>query len=96
MKKLLVLSLVLVLSLSLLAGCGEKSPAATQGTTVAATETVVTEPAETRVPAAAKPETIETENVAPTEALTGCSLYVAPVEGLGEDFILGMDASQVP
>ena len=37
-----------------------------------------------------------TENVAPSGKLEGCSLYVAPVEGLPEDFILGMDASQVP
>ena len=96
MKKLLVLTLVLALSLSLLAGCGEKTPATTEGTTVPTTEAVVTEPPETRVPAAARPEVIETEDVAPKEALTGCSLYVAPVEGLAEDFILGMDASQVP
>ena len=39
---------------------------------------------------------IQTEPVAPTGKLEGCSLYVAPVEGLPEDFIFGMDASQVP
>ena len=39
---------------------------------------------------------IEREDVAPTGRLEGCSLYVKPVEGLPEDFILGMDASQVP
>ncbi|MBR3076564.1 MAG: glycosyl hydrolase 53 family protein [Oscillospiraceae bacterium] len=40
--------------------------------------------------------TIETEAVAPTGKLEGCSLYVKAVEGLPEDFIFGMDASQVP
>ena len=39
---------------------------------------------------------IQTENVAPAGKLEGCSLYVKPVEGLPEDFIFGMDASQVP
>ncbi len=39
---------------------------------------------------------IEMENVAPAGKLEGCSLYVKPVEGLPQDFILGMDASQVP
>ena len=39
---------------------------------------------------------IKQENVAPTGKLEGCSLYVKAVEGLPEDFLLGMDASQVP
>ena len=39
---------------------------------------------------------IEREAVAPTGRLEGCSLYVKAVEGLPEDFIFGMDASQVP
>ena len=43
-----------------------------------------------------KPASIETENVAPTGKLEGCSLYVAPVDGLPQDFLFGMDASQVP
>ena len=42
------------------------------------------------------PEVIEREDVAPKGKLEGCSLYVKPVEGLPEDFIFGMDASQVP
>ncbi len=41
-------------------------------------------------------EHIRREDVAPTGKLEGCSLYVKPVENLPEDFILGMDASQVP
>ena len=39
---------------------------------------------------------IAVENVAPPGRLEGCPLYVKAVEGLPEDFILGMDASQVP
>ncbi len=39
---------------------------------------------------------IQVENVAPTGKLEGCGLYVKAVENLPEDFIFGMDASQVP
>ena len=42
------------------------------------------------------PAVIETEDLAPKAALEGCSLYVKAVEDLPQDFILGMDASQVP
>ncbi|MBQ6160470.1 MAG: glycosyl hydrolase 53 family protein [Oscillospiraceae bacterium] len=41
-------------------------------------------------------EGIAREDVAPTGRLEGCSLYLKAVEGLPEDFIFGMDASQVP
>ena len=44
----------------------------------------------------AEPAVIERENVAPAGKLEGCSLYVKAVDGLPEDFIFGMDASQVP
>ena len=40
--------------------------------------------------------TIQVEDVAPKAKLEGCSLYIKAVEGLPEDFIFGMDASQVP
>ncbi len=44
----------------------------------------------------AQPAYIEREDVAPKGKLEGCSLYVKAVEGLPEDCIFGMDASQVP
>ena len=47
-------------------------------------------------PSAAEPSGIEREDVAPTGPLEGCSLYIKAVENLPEDFIFGMDASQVP
>ena len=40
--------------------------------------------------------TIQVEDVAPKAKLEGCSLYIKAVEGLPEDYIFGMDASQVP
>ena len=41
-------------------------------------------------------QTIEVTDVRPKEKIEGSSVYVEKVEGLEEDFILGMDASCVP
>ena len=66
------------------------------------TEAPATEPGTTAVPETLspidppEPGVIERQDVAPTGKLEGCSLYVKPVENLPEDFIFGMDASQVP
>ncbi len=86
-----------MLTLLLLAGCA--NPGASGGST-GAPETSA--PAgtgamlDTSVAAMEAPAVIEKKNLTPTGALTGCPLYVKAVEGLPEDFIFGMDASQVP
>ena len=93
MKKLSVY----VLALLLLAGCA--APAAPGGTSVAP-ETIT--PAEsksvlaTSVAALENPTVIAKKDLTPKAALAGCPLYVKAVEGLSDDFIFGMDASQVP
>lgn len=69
MRKIVSFLIVLVLLVTMLAGCSKKP---------------------------AEPAVIERENVAPAGKLEGCSLYVKAVDGLPEDFIFGMDASQVP
>ena len=103
MKKQISLVLILALILSLLMGCAEQSTAGTTGTVSGSAGTAVTESGGTEVPAETltpgelpEPALIEREEVAPAGKLEGCSLYIKPVEGLPEDFIFGMDASQVP
>ncbi len=81
-----------VLTLLLLAGCA--NPAASDGTTAAAETAGAV--IGTSVAPVENPPVIEREDVAPQAALSGCPLYVRAVEGLSEDFIFGMDASQVP
>ena len=41
------------------------------------------------------PEVIPVEDVSPKGKLEGCPLFVKQVDGLPEDFILGMDVSSV-
>ena len=103
MKKQFLLFLVLALLLSLLTGCAEQptppaSETVPESSAAPATEAESTEaPPETTMPRQLpEPAVIERKDVAPTGRLEGCSLYVKPVEGLPEDFIFGMDASQVP
>ena len=102
MKKTIIRILTLMLALALLAGCaGKPEPPATEtaaGTTTApATQPGTTAAPETLSPIdPPEPGVIERQDVAPTGKLEGCSLYVKPVENLPEDFIFGMDASEVP
>ncbi|MBO4418799.1 MAG: glycosyl hydrolase 53 family protein [Oscillospiraceae bacterium] len=92
MKKLSVF----VLALLLLAGCA--NPAASGGSSTAAgPETTGAGSAiAASVAALENPPVIAQKDLAPREALAGCPLYVEAVEDLPEDFIFGMDASQVP
>ena len=76
----------------LLVGCAQK-PAQGPGA-------AVTEAAENTAPTPERKETvpsvIEAQNGAPTSKPESCSLRIEPVDNLPEDFIFGMDASQVP
>jgi arabinogalactan endo-1,4-beta-galactosidase len=83
---------VFVLALLLLTGCANPAPGGTTG----APETTGAGKIAASVAAVENPPVIEKRDLAPKEALTGCPLYVNAVEGLPEDFIFGMDASQVP
>ena len=92
MKKLIAL----LLAVLLLAGCAAEptNPVQTPESGKAAEST---EAPETLAPGELpKPAVIERELVSPQGKLEGCGLYVKAVEGLPEDFIFGMDASQVP
>ncbi len=105
MRKHLSLFLAAILLLSLLSGCAGK-PGAPGSETAAGTAAPATDSAAPATDSAApetlspidppEPGVIERQDVAPTGKLEGCSLYVKPVENLPEDFIFGMDASQVP
>ena len=83
---------VFVLALLLLTGCANPAPGGTTG----APETTGAGKIAASVAAVENPPVIKKKDLAPKEALTGCPLYVNAVEGLPEDFIFGMDASQVP
>ena len=103
MMKQCALLLVLALLLSLFSACGGE-PAATQlpatsgqVETAPPTESATVDPnLETHVAPLEEPAVIPAVDLAPTGPLEGCSLYIPAVEGLASDFILGMDASQVP
>ena len=91
MKKMLIC----LLAAALLAGCA--APGTSGGeTTVPVPETNAGPAIAASVAPVEDPPVIQRVDVAPKGALTGCPLYVRAVEGLSEDFILGMDASQVP
>lgn len=98
MKKLICLLLAALLLLSLLTGCAKPSEEQPEPTEAATNENATEAPTEenTAEDPAAAGTVIEPENVAPTGKLEGCSLRVEAVDGLPEDFIFGMDASQVP
>ena len=83
-----------VLTLFLLAGCA--NPASPGETTVPTVPVETGAVLATAVAPVETPPVIERVDVAPRGALTGCPLYVGAVEGLSDDFIFGMDASQVP
>ncbi len=87
MRTRYTLPILFVLLMALLVGCAQQTavPVTTQEPSAAAFDS-----AEAAAPS------IEAEIVAPTGKLDGCSLRVEPVDSLSEDFIFGMDASQVP
>ena len=83
MRVHLIIMIFLVLLMTLSAGCGQQ----TAGSSSAR------ESDDASAPAANESEA---ENAAPTGKQEGCSLRVEAVEDLPEEFIFGMDASQVP
>lgn len=90
MKKLLIC----LLAAALLAGCS--TPETPGESTAPVPETTAASAIAPSVAPLDTPAVIEKTDVAPKGALTGCPLYVGAVEGLPDDFIFGMDASQVP
>ena len=90
MKKLLIC----LLAAALLAGCS--TPETPGESTAPVPETTAASAIAPSVAPLDTPAVIEKTDVAPKGALRGCPLYVKAVEGLPDDFIFGMDASQIP
>ena len=89
MKKTVVWLTCILLLAALLAGCGGQTPAQT---TAPAQSTEESAPQESKE-AEMTPEAKAAREAA--AAVTSDSLYVKPVTGMPEDFILGMDVSSV-
>lgn len=90
MKKMLIC----LLAAALLAGCS--TPETPGESTAPVPETTAASAIAPSVAPLETPAVIEKTDVAPKGALRGCPLYVKAVEGLPDDFIFGMDASQIP